>query len=105
MNIKDPPAASATSPARAHANAVDADSPTLRAFAVVEAVGRSGRPMLLMDVVAAVSLPKATVHRILTQLVEGGLLRRLPGAGARASMKQPTCWPARNSRSSCPVAA
>ena len=81
MNIKDPPAASATSPARAHANAVDADSPTLRAFAVVEAVGRSGRPMLLMDVVAAVSLPKATVHRILTQLVEGGLLRRLPGAG------------------------
>lgn len=63
------------------APALDHDSPTLRAFSVVEAIGRSTRPMLLMDVVAAVGLPKPTVHRILTQLVEAGLLRRLPGAG------------------------
>ena len=61
--------------------AADPDSPTLRAFGVVEAIGRSNRPMLLMDVVAEVGLPKPTVHRILTQLVEAGLLRRLPGAG------------------------
>jgi IclR family transcriptional regulator, acetate operon repressor len=78
MNVSDLPA---TLTAAAETATTDNDSPTLRAFAVVEAVGRSGRPMLLMDVVAAVGLPKATVHRILTQLVDGGLLRRLPGAG------------------------
>ena len=96
MNFPDLPVASAALPAGAlpadalptDALPTDAailtsenDSPTLRAFAVVEAVARSTRPMLLMDVVAAVGLPKATVHRILTQLVDGGLMRRLPGAG------------------------
>jgi len=79
MNVTDLPLAPAAVltavPAGEH------DSPTLRAFGVVEAISRSARPMLLMDVVAAVGLPKPTVHRILTQLVEAGLLRRLPGAG------------------------
>lgn len=90
MNVTDLPVAAVpstvpevpgTAAGHAAARSPDGESPTLRAFTVVEAVARSGRPMLLMDVVAAVGLPKATVHRILTQLVDGGLLRRLPGAG------------------------
>jgi len=73
--------AAASDVPEAASEAVLHDSPTLRAFAVVEAIGRASGPMLLMDVVAAVGLPKPTVYRILSQLVEAGLLRRLPGAG------------------------
>jgi len=57
------------------------DSPTLRAIAVIEAIGRNAQPMLLMEVVQAVGLPKPTVYRILSHLVEAGLVRRMPGAG------------------------
>ena len=86
MDHAPPPVASSTAlpsgtPERATQAEARHESPTMRAFSVVEAIGRASGPVLLMDVVAAVGLPKPTVHRILTQLVDAGLLRRLPGAG------------------------
>ncbi|MBC7780810.1 MAG: IclR family transcriptional regulator, partial [Proteobacteria bacterium] len=59
----------------------DRDSPTLRAIAVIEAIARAAQPLLLTRIVAEVGVPKPTVHRIVTQLVASGLLRRIPGAG------------------------
>jgi DNA-binding IclR family transcriptional regulator len=60
------------------------DSPTLRAFAIVEAIGRAGRALPLSEVVALTGLPKPTAHRMLGQLAESGLLVRLAGAGYAA---------------------
>jgi len=60
------------------------DSPTLRAFAIVEAIARAGRALLLSEIVALTGLPKPTAHRMLGQLAQAGLLARLPAAGYAA---------------------
>ena len=56
----------------------DATSATLRAFAVIETVVAADRPLSLTEVMAAVSLPKPTVHRILGLLERGGLIAHEP---------------------------
>lgn len=56
----------------------DGTSAALRAFAVIEAVVRADRPITLTEAMAAVALPKPTVHRMLTLLERAGLLAHEP---------------------------
>ena len=56
------------------------DSRSLRVLAVIEAIAASDeRPMSVADLIAAVGLPKATVHRLCGMLEDEGFLRREPG--------------------------
>lgn len=57
------------------------DSPTLRAFAALELIGRSTRALSLAELVRLLRLPKPTVHRMLSHLAAAGLVIREPGAG------------------------
>ncbi len=64
------------------------ESTALRALSVLEHVARAGAPLSLDEVTQACHLPKPTVFRILTLLVDAGLLVREPlakryTAGAR----------------------
>jgi DNA-binding IclR family transcriptional regulator len=70
--------------------AKDTASATLRAFAVLETIVFADHPVSLTEAMAAVGLPKPTVHRILTLLEHAGLLAQEPGGkrytlGARLS--------------------
>jgi DNA-binding IclR family transcriptional regulator len=47
-----------------------------RSLRVLSTLADEGRPMSLSDLAHALELPKATVHRICTQLVEGGFVSR-----------------------------
>jgi IclR family transcriptional regulator, acetate operon repressor len=58
-----------------------ADSPTLRAVALLEALAAAARPLSLAELIAAIGLPKPTVHRIVTQLATAGLVTREAGSG------------------------
>lgn len=53
-------------------------SSTLRAFRVVEILAQEGRPLTLSDMIQLTGLPKPTLHRILTQFEDAGLLVREP---------------------------
>ena len=57
------------------------DSPTLRAFALLEVLAAAGRPLSLAELIAAIGLPKPTVHRIVTHLAHAGLVTREAGSG------------------------
>lgn len=56
-----------------------ADTPTLRAFALLEHLVRAEGPMSLADIAQDVDLPKASLHRMLASLEAGGLVIREPG--------------------------
>lgn len=53
----------------------------VRAFRVLEILAAAGRPLSMTDLVAAIDLPKQSVHRILGQLMDAWLVTR--GAGDR----------------------
>jgi DNA-binding IclR family transcriptional regulator len=53
--------------------------PTLKAFAVLETIARSERPLGVSDLSLLLSVPKPTVHRIVRMLESEGLLQREPG--------------------------
>jgi IclR family transcriptional regulator, acetate operon repressor len=55
-----------------------AESTALRAFSVLEYVARAAVPVSLDDVTQACKLPKPTVFRILTMLLDADLLHREP---------------------------
>ena len=53
--------------------------PTLKAFAVLETVARSERPLGVSDLSVLLGVPKPTVHRIVRMLESESLLQREPG--------------------------
>jgi DNA-binding IclR family transcriptional regulator len=56
-----------------------ADTPTLRAFALLEHLVAADGPVSLADITHDIDLPKASLHRMLTSLEAGGLVIREPG--------------------------
>lgn len=69
MSRPNAPAASAAEPSSAAA---------LRAVAIMEAVARSERPLVLSEIAAACGLPAPTTFRILNLLEGAGLIQREP---------------------------
>lgn len=57
-----------------------ADTPTLRAFALLEHLVNADRALTLAEIVQDFDAPKASLHRMLTALEAGGLVIREPGA-------------------------
>jgi DNA-binding IclR family transcriptional regulator len=63
----------------------DEDAPRLstaylgRAAAVVDLIAQSSTPVHLSDIARGASIPKSSVHRLLGELIELGLVERLPG--------------------------
>ncbi len=55
-----------------------ASSAALRAVAVLEIVAAAEAPVSLVDIMSQCGLPKASAHRIATQLTQAGLLAREP---------------------------
>ncbi|WP_240202863.1 helix-turn-helix domain-containing protein, partial [Burkholderia sp. LMG 13014] len=51
-----------------------ADTPTLRAFALLEHLVQAGDAVSLADLARAVDIPKASLHRMLASLEAGGLV-------------------------------
>lgn len=56
-----------------------ADTPTLRAFALLEHLVKADRPLSLAEIVQDFEAPKASLHRMLAALEAGGLVIREPG--------------------------
>jgi IclR family transcriptional regulator, acetate operon repressor len=56
-----------------------ADTPTLRAFALLEHLVNADRPVTLAEIVQDFAAPKASLHRMLSALEAGGLVIREPG--------------------------
>jgi IclR family acetate operon transcriptional repressor len=56
-----------------------ADTPTLRAFALLEHLVKAGEAVSLADLTRDVDIPKASLHRMLASLEAGGLVIREPG--------------------------
>lgn len=56
------------------------NSAAIRAFRILEILAQARRPLALADIVAAMDLPKPTVHRILQQLQESWLVGRSVGS-------------------------
>ncbi|CAB5280070.1 IclR family transcriptional regulator [Burkholderia multivorans] len=56
-----------------------ADTPTLRAFALLEHLVQAGDAVSLADLAREVDMPKASLHRMLASLEAGGLVIREPG--------------------------
>lgn len=48
----------------------------VRAFRVLEALARAGRPLSMMELASTLELPKQTMHRILVQLSDAWLITR-----------------------------
>lgn len=61
------------------ADMTKADTPTLRAFALLEHLVNAEGPVSLADIAEDVALPKASLHRMLASLEAGGLVIREPG--------------------------
>jgi IclR family acetate operon transcriptional repressor len=57
---------------------IDDKSVIARGLKILEALSRAGRPLGLADLARVTRLPKSTVHRLITQLVQSGLLDRTP---------------------------
>lgn len=53
-------------------------SALMKAFAVLDAIAAEGRPLSLAGLTERLDLPKPTLHRVILQLEEAGLLRREP---------------------------
>lgn len=53
-----------------------ATSPTLKSFAILEAIANAERPVSLSEIAQQLGIPKPTAHRMLTQLEAGGLIAR-----------------------------
>jgi len=60
--------------------AAQGEKPFDRVFLVLEAVVSAAQPTTVSEVAAKVSLPTPTVHRLVTQLVERGFLRKELGS-------------------------
>ncbi|WP_118182465.1 IclR family transcriptional regulator [Paraburkholderia phosphatilytica] len=58
---------------------IKTDTPTLRAFALLEYLVNAGNPVSLADIAEDVDMPKASLHRMLASLEAGGLVIREPG--------------------------
>lgn len=56
----------------------DRNSPTMRAFSVLDALVSNDMPGSLADIASRVRLPKASVHRLLTQLESAQVVLREP---------------------------
>jgi DNA-binding IclR family transcriptional regulator len=56
-----------------------ADTPTLRAFALLEYLVATDAPVSLADMAHDIQMPKASLHRMLGSLEAGGLVIREPG--------------------------
>ncbi|APR37615.1 IclR family transcriptional regulator [Paraburkholderia sp. SOS3] len=56
-----------------------ADTPTLRAFSLLEHLIAANGPVSLADIAHDIDLPKASLHRMLASLEAGGLVIREPG--------------------------
>lgn len=56
-----------------------ADTPTLRAFALLEHLVKADRALTLAEIVQDFDAPKASLHRMLSALEAGGLVIREPG--------------------------
>jgi len=74
------PAATAPVPNAAADAAADRDTPTLRAFALLEFLVAADRPLSLAEIMQGFEAPKASLHRMLGALEAGGLVIREPGA-------------------------
>jgi DNA-binding IclR family transcriptional regulator len=61
------------------ANMNKADTPTLRAFALLEHLVCAEGPVSLADIAEDINMPKASLHRMLASLEAGGLVIREPG--------------------------
>ena len=61
------------------ADMTKADTPTLRAFALLEHLVQAEGPVSLADIVHEFAAPKASLHRMLASLEAGGLVIREPG--------------------------
>ena len=57
-----------------------AETPTLRAFALLERLIHAGAPLSLAELARDSGIPKASLHRMLVALERGGLIMREPGA-------------------------
>ena len=55
---------------------IDGDTPTLRLFALLEAVAQKDQFFSLQSMVEETGLPKPTLHRMLQQLESAGILQR-----------------------------
>jgi IclR family acetate operon transcriptional repressor len=55
------------------------DTPTLRAFALLEFLVRADRSLTLAEIMQGFDAPKASLHRMLAALETGGLVIREPG--------------------------
>ena len=67
---------------------LNGDTPTMRLFALLEVIAAKDQRYALQDLVEATGLPKPTLHRMLQQLENAGLLQRegdsrLYGIGTR----------------------
>lgn len=60
--------------------AVPRDQPLDRLLHVLDVVAHADRPITMTDVAAACGLPVPTVHRLVAQLEERRLLKRVPGS-------------------------
>lgn len=74
------PAATPPVPNAAADAAADRDTPTLRAFALLEFLVAADRPLSLAEIMQGFEAPKASLHRMLGALEAGGLVIREPGA-------------------------
>jgi IclR family acetate operon transcriptional repressor len=57
---------------------IDRTPPLLRAFALLERIARSAAPVSLVELTQDAALPKPTAHRMLSTLVDAGLVAREP---------------------------
>lgn len=57
-----------------------AQTPTLRAFALLERLIEAGAPVSLADLAQDAGMPKASLHRVLASFEAAGLVAREPGA-------------------------
>lgn len=55
------------------------ETPTLRALSLLEFLVAADRPLSLTEILQGFDAPKASLHRMLTALVAGGLVAREPG--------------------------
>lgn len=53
--------------------------PTIKAMALLEAMGSARRPLSITELSVLLEIPKPTVHRIVRMLEDEGLLQREPG--------------------------
>ncbi len=60
-------------------NTSEHDTPTLKAFALLERLAAADYPLTLTELARSLDAPKASIHRSLASLEQGGLIIREPG--------------------------